>query len=110
MQLQKPSPNTSYQEFQTSVLTSYEVHWEERILNTKPRLTGEPIMRILCKKTGSLTGYLYQWDNGDLQPAWFDDAMTDIRYEPFDQHTERSPLDQRDAGRRPRDPSRLENV
>ncbi|WP_158514996.1 hypothetical protein [Nioella nitratireducens] len=49
-----------------------------------PRLTGEPIMHILCKKTGKLVGYLYQWNNGDLQPAWFDGAMTEIRYEPFE--------------------------
>ena len=48
-----------------------------------PRLTGVPIMRILCKKTDSLVGYLYQWDNGDLQPAWLDDAMAEVRYEPI---------------------------
>lgn len=46
-----------------------------------PRLTGEPIMRILCKKTDSLVGYLYQWDNGDLQPAWLKDAMADVRHD-----------------------------
>jgi hypothetical protein len=38
--------------------------------STMTRLTGEPIMRILCKKTDTLVGYLYQWNNGDLQPAW----------------------------------------
>jgi hypothetical protein len=58
---------------------------EERIMTTKPRLTGEPIMRILCKKTDSLVGYLYQWDNGDLQPAWLNEAMAEVRYEPFGQ-------------------------
>ena len=54
-------------------------------MTTKPRLTGEPIMRILCKKTDSLVGYLYQWDNGDLQPAWLGEAMAEVRYEPFGQ-------------------------
>jgi len=49
-----------------------------------PRLTGEPIMRILCKKTDNLVGYLYQWNNGDLQPAWLNDAMTEVHYEPMD--------------------------
>lgn len=44
-------------------------------MNTKPRLTGEPIMRILCKTSENLVGYLYQWNNGDVQPAWFDGAM-----------------------------------
>ena len=31
-------------------------------MNTKPRLTGEPIMRILCKTSENLVGYLYQWN------------------------------------------------
>ena len=50
-----------------------------------PRLTGEPILRILCRETGRLVGYLYQWNNGDLQPAWLDEAMAEVRYEPFGQ-------------------------
>jgi hypothetical protein len=41
-------------------------------------------MRILCKKTDSLVGYLYQWDNGDLQPAWLGEAVAEVRYEPFE--------------------------
>jgi hypothetical protein len=52
-------------------------------LTQHPRLTGEPIMRILCKKTDNLVGYLYQWDNGDLQPAWLNGALTEVRYEPM---------------------------
>ena len=48
-------------------------------MTTFPRLTAEPIMRILCKKTDTLVGYLYQWNNGDLQPAWLNDAMPDVR-------------------------------
>jgi hypothetical protein len=35
-------------------------------MSPETRLTGEPIMRILCKKTDTLVGYLYQWNNGDL--------------------------------------------
>ena len=49
----------------------------------KTRLTGEAIMRILCKNTGNLVGYLYQWNNGDLQPAWLNNAMAEVRYEPM---------------------------
>jgi len=52
-------------------------------MTPKTRLTGEPIMRILCKNTGSLVGYLYQWNNGDLQPAWLNNAMAEVRYEPI---------------------------
>ncbi len=52
---------------------------------SKPRLTGEPIMRILCKKTDSLVGYLYQWDNGDLQSAWLRGALSEVHYVSMDQ-------------------------
>ncbi len=47
------------------------------------RLTGEPIMRIRCKKTDALVGFLYQWNNGDLQPAWLTGAMAEVHYEPM---------------------------
>lgn len=50
-------------------------------------------MRIHCKKTDGLVGYLYKWDNGDLQPAWFDDAIPDVRYEPIAQNAARSAND-----------------
>lgn len=40
-------------------------------------------MRILCKKTDTLVGYLYQWNNGDLQPAWRDTAKAEVRNEPI---------------------------
>ncbi|SOC17272.1 hypothetical protein [Rhodobacter maris] len=52
-------------------------------MTPQARLTGEPIMRILCKKTDTLVGYLYQWNNGDLQPAWLNDSMSDVRYAPM---------------------------
>lgn len=52
-------------------------------MTRETRLAGEPIMRILCRKTDSLVGYLYQWNNGDLQPAWLQDALVDVRYEPM---------------------------
>ena len=48
-------------------------------MSNTARLTGEPIMRILCKKTDALVGYLYQWNNGDLQPAWINEAMAEVR-------------------------------
>ena len=53
------------------------------IKTPKTRLTAKPIMRILCKKTDLLVGFLYQWNNGDLQPAWLNDAMAEVRYEPM---------------------------
>jgi len=47
------------------------------------RLTAVPIMRIHCKKSEALVGYLYKWNNGDLQPAWLDTAKAEVRYEPM---------------------------
>lgn len=65
------------------MFTSSEVIVEEYAMTRETRLAGEPIMRILCRKTDSLVGYLYQWNNGDLQPAWLQDALVDVRYEPM---------------------------
>ncbi len=65
---------------QTKKVPSMEVG---RSLTPKTRLIGEPIMRILCKETDALVGYLYQWNNGDLQPAWLNEAMAEVRYEPM---------------------------
>ena len=52
-------------------------------MSPETRLTGEPIMRIFCKKTDTLVGYLYKWNNGDLQPASLDTAKAEVRYEPI---------------------------
>ncbi|MGX0878352.1 hypothetical protein ACSSV4_003051 [Roseovarius sp. MBR-154] len=79
-------------------------------MNTKPRLTGEPIMRILCKTSENLVGYLYQWNNGDVQPAWFDDAMVDVRYEPFIQAPEQNPVDPKTPRSRQQDLTHLEKA
>lgn len=57
---------------------------EESRMSHAPRLTGTPIMRILSKTSGELVGYLYEWDNGDLQPAWFDGEVQGVLYEPIE--------------------------
>ena len=79
-------------------------------MNTKPRLTGEPIMRILCKTSENLVGYLYQWNNGDVQPAWFDGAMADVRYEPFIPAPEQNPVDPKTPRPRQQDLTHLEKA
>lgn len=55
----------------------------ERMVTPTARLTGQPVKRILCTKTDRLVGFLYRWNNGDLQPAWLDDAKAEVRYEPM---------------------------
>ena len=52
-------------------------------MSQAPRLTGTPIMRILSETSGELVGYLYEWNNGDLQPAWFEDEVQGVIYEPI---------------------------
>lgn len=49
-------------------------------MTQRTRLTGKPILRILCKETGALVGYLYLWNNGELQPAWLDTPVAEVRY------------------------------
>lgn len=83
MQLQHSAFNTAYTKVEASTFTSSEVLVEERVMTPTPRITGEPIMRILCKNTDKLVGFLYQWNNGDVQPAWLDGAMAEVRYEPM---------------------------
>ncbi|MDF9304901.1 hypothetical protein P5P81_21400 [Tritonibacter mobilis] len=72
-------------------------------MNTKPRLIGEPIMRILCETSENLIGYVYQLNNGGVQPAWFDGAIADVRYEPFTQAPEQNPVD-------PKPPDRVSKI
>jgi hypothetical protein len=54
---------------------------QEPDMTSNQRLTGEPILRILCKNTGVVVGFLYLWDNGDLQPAWIEKPQVDVRYQ-----------------------------
>ena len=75
-----------------------------------PRLTGTPIMQILSNATGDLVGFLYEWDNGDLQPAWFDVAVKGVRYEPMKREKVRESLDVQTSAQECRDPANLEGV
>jgi hypothetical protein len=50
---------------------------------SQPRLTGEPILRILCRNSDKVVGYLYHFNNGELLPMWLSGPATDVRYEPI---------------------------
>jgi len=110
LQSQKAGSNQHQTRIRVARLSVAKPTLEYPILNTKPRLTGEPIMRILCEKTDRLVGYLYQWDNGDVQPAWFDGAMADVRYEPIEQDTSHCSRDRQKSGRKSHDNLHPENV
>ena len=75
-----------------------------------PRLTGKAIMQILSNATGDLVGFLYEWDNGDLQPAWFDVAVKGVRYEPMKREKVRESLDLQTSAQERRDPANLVGV
>ena len=75
-----------------------------------PRLTGTAIMQILSNATGDLVGFLYEWDNGDLQPAWFDVAVKGVRYEPMKRENVRESGDVQTSAQECRDPLNLEGV
>lgn len=46
------------------------------------RLEARAVMRILAVETGGQVGWLYRWNNGDLQPAWFAGPLEAVIYEP----------------------------
>ena len=75
-----------------------------------PRLTGTPIMQILSNATGDLVGFLYEWDNGDLQPAWFNVAVKGVRYEPMKREKVRESGDVQTSAQERREPANLEGV
>lgn len=52
-------------------------------MTAKTRLTGEPVMRILCKKTDNLVGYIYEWNNGERQPMWTSGRVRAVTYAPI---------------------------
>jgi hypothetical protein len=48
------------------------------------RLTAQPVSRILCANSHETVGYLYEWNNGDRQPAWIGEPVQDVTYQPLD--------------------------
>ena len=53
------------------------------LMESVPRLYACPVSRICCTSSGQAVGYLYEWNNGDRQAAWFGKPVRDVRYEPI---------------------------
>lgn len=51
------------------------------IMTKALRLTAHPVSRILCATSHETVGYLYEWNNGDRQPAWIGKPVRDVSYE-----------------------------
>ncbi len=47
------------------------------------RLTAHPFSRILCATSHETVGYIYEWNNGDRQPAWIGKPVRNVYYEPL---------------------------
>ena len=52
-----------------------------RKASTEPaRLHAHAVKRILDRKSGTLVGWLYEWNTGELVPRWKGVARADVIY------------------------------
>ena len=52
-----------------------------RNTSTKPaRLHARAVKRILDRQSGTLVGWLYEWNTGELMPRWKAEARSDVIY------------------------------
>ena len=48
---------------------------------TEPaRLHARAVKRILDRQSGTLVGWLYEWNTGELVPRWKEEARSDVIY------------------------------
>jgi len=52
-------------------------------MNKEPRLCARPVARLICAETEMTVGYMYEWNNGDRQPAWFGPRVKNVRSVPM---------------------------
>lgn len=52
-------------------------------MKKEPRLCARPVARLICVKTELTVGYMYEWNNGDRQPAWFGPGVKNVRSIPM---------------------------
>lgn len=48
-------------------------------MKKEPRLCARPVARLVCAETNEPVGYMYEWNNGDRQPAWFGPRVKNVR-------------------------------
>ncbi|MDK3073913.1 hypothetical protein QO034_12395 [Sedimentitalea sp. JM2-8] len=48
------------------------------------KLCAEAIGKIIDRRGRDHVGYLCEWNNGELQQAWFDQPRTDVVVEMFE--------------------------
>ena len=47
-------------------------------MKREPRLYARPVARLICAETEMTVGYMYEWNNGDRQPAWFGARLKNV--------------------------------
>ncbi len=52
-------------------------------MTPEPKLFGRPVARIVALKCGFTVGYLYEWNNGEREPAWIGRPVKHVRHEPI---------------------------
>lgn len=53
-----------------------------RLISKEPkRLHARAVKRILDRETGTLVGWLYEWNTGELVPRWKTKAQSDVIYD-----------------------------
>lgn len=52
-------------------------------MKKEPRLCARPVARLICTETELTVGYMYEWNNGDRQPAWFGPRVKNVRSAPM---------------------------
>lgn len=52
-------------------------------MKKEPRLCARPVARLICAETNETVGYMYEWNNGDRQPAWFGPRVKNVRSVPM---------------------------
>jgi hypothetical protein len=52
-------------------------------MKKEPRLCARPVARLICAETEKTVGYMYEWNNGDKQPAWFGPRVKNVRFLPM---------------------------
>ena len=52
-------------------------------MKKEPRLCARPVARLICTETEMTVGYMYEWNNGDRQPAWFGPPVKNVRSVPM---------------------------
>ncbi|RFC61900.1 hypothetical protein DYI37_18930 [Fulvimarina endophytica] len=57
------------------------------IWNSGTKMIGRAIGRIVSIETGSHVGFLYQWNTGETEEAWFEEPEERYSYEMFGVNT-----------------------